>query len=196
MKHQKAETSTAQASETEAYSKGDMHQDITKITKSTSRLGTNEKELSQILAKYAGSGQIEELAQEFKTLHNKDLKQELLDEMKSDKNAQKYIKTLFGERTPERTYDLSDETQLAQAAQQLHNALNPSLTGWGTDEDALIDILGNPNYTAEDIAKIEEKYNEMFAEVDGKDLKNAVNDDTQGVTEGFFNKLLMERLNG
>lgn len=185
----KAEETKTETTKKEKYDGSTINKDVSKLYDQTNNPFKSDQDLmSKLVIKYAETDQLDALAKQYKKLHpnKKDGLCSQLCQETADPYAKKMIKTLFGERDAGKTYNVNDPSELGQAAQALHNAVHRG----GTDEDTLINILGNPNYSEEDIKKIVKEYDSMFKDIDGKGLKQAIKDDTSG----YFEKLLLERI--
>ncbi|ESO88111.1 hypothetical protein LOTGIDRAFT_219490 [Lottia gigantea] len=128
--------------------------------------GTDE---DQIIATIVGhtNAQRQELREAFKAAYGKDLVDDLKSELRGDLEE-----VTVGLMTPPRVYD----------ARQLHYALS----GAGTDETILIEIMATRNN--DEIAEIKEKYKEEF--------ESELEDDLMSDTGGYFGRLMVSLCSG
>ena len=154
----------------------------------------NNNELFEIINKYVTAGKLDELVEAFgqscyAILSRTDnLQMAIINNCKANGREltieqKKYLNEIFstmGEKTPENidAEGLADELYKATLGQPIF--------GWGTDEDKLIEILGNSSYSPAQIMEIAEAFNNKY----GVDLLEII----KGETSGFLEKLLVGRL--
>ncbi|XP_018335137.1 annexin B9-like [Agrilus planipennis] len=125
--------------------------------------GTDEKKVIEILAKRSNE-QRQEIAKRFKTMYGKDL----IDELKSE------LRGNFEDLVVALMYPTVD-----YYAKQIHKAIS----GVGTDEDALIEILGV--HTNDEIKNIREAYETKYGP-----LEDDIKSDTSGTLKRLFVSLI------
>lgn len=123
--------------------------------------GTNEEEIIECLVKYDVCQRCE-IAQTFKVAYGKDLIEELKSELGGD-----FEDACVALMTPPRVLDARE--------------LNKSVSGAGTDESTLVEIMCSR--TNEEIEAIKEKYQEEF--------DKSLEEDLQSDTSGYFGRLMV-----
>lgn len=131
-----------------------------------SGFGTDEDAIVFIMGNHTNA-QREEIATAYKTAYGKDLSDDLKSELTGD--LEEMVLALM---TPARKYD----------AIQLHNAIS----GAGTDETAIIEILCTKNNC--EIEELKEEYK--------KEYETELEEDLGGDTSGYFRRLLVSLLAG
>ncbi|XP_050402997.1 annexin A7 [Patella vulgata] len=123
--------------------------------------GTDEEQLISTIVGFNNEQRLE-IAQSFKAAYGKELIEDLKSELKGD--FEEICVAMFEHP---RMYD----------AKQIHNAM----TGVGTDETTIIEIMCTRSN--DEINEIKEKYKE--------EVGNELEDDLQGETSGYFERLLV-----
>jgi len=134
------------------------------LREAMSGFGTNEETIVNIIGNHTNA-QREEIATAFKTAYGKDLSEDLKSELGGD-----FEECVLALLTPARKYD----------AIKLHEAIS----GVGTDEGSIIDILCTK--TNSEIEEIKEVYKAEY--------ENALEDDLCGDNSGYFRRLLVSLL--
>lgn len=166
-----------EAKETAENKQAQLEKDVAKLYDATvAMIGTDEDAVGKILV---GSGYTNQEIVQIMQLFEQRFGKNLLDVINSETSCGTQ-ETFAGRleaamKNPTDSKTAKSEGEIAADASKLHQSMKGGLFGWGTDEKLFYETIFN-GYSAEDLVKLMEYYEEQF----GSSLKKDIEGDFSG----------------